>query len=161
MARLSSSFLLLSTLLYLLAGASASSDRSTLRKRAAASKPLARRAESGYQPRHFRPVYDSESAEVSARFERRQLDTGGQIDPHGEDPQPVRGATGEPYLGPHNPAIDLQNLDGVAGPPTDSGEYISFPSHRLPLLTGSRKRSEPEVVVWFQQNPSSQSLSTH
>lgn len=122
MARLSSHVFVFLSLLYALANASPTRDTPTLKQQTASIKPLARRAATGYAPRHLRPVYDRESAEAVPRFERRQLDTGAQIDPQGKDPQPVRGAAGVPYLGPHNPAIDLQNLDGFAGPPTDAGK---------------------------------------
>lgn len=88
-------------------------------------RPLARRAESGYQPKHFRPIFDEHTERQMAEFNKRAdppADVGAQSVPNGTDPQPVRGPAGAPYLGPHNPAIDLQNLDEVAPPTSDAGK---------------------------------------
>jgi len=113
--------------------------------RSSTTRPLARRAESGYQPKHFRPVYDDHTERQMNDFIKR-ADLGAQIKPNGSEPEPVRGESGAPYLGPHNPPVDLENLDQVAGPPTDAGIVVnlkwSFGASHTRLLRGGWVREQ-------------------
>ncbi|KAJ3558922.1 hypothetical protein NM688_g645 [Phlebia brevispora] len=75
--------------------------------------PLARRAMSGRQPRHLRSDYPS-------KVKRDGPDLGGIATFNG-DPQPIRGPLGDTFLSASNHAIDEQNIDNLAVPPTDAG----------------------------------------
>lgn len=70
-----------------------------------------------------------------------------------DDPQPVRGDEGAPILGPRNVALERENPDLVASPPTDSGTIpnlkFSFAAARNRLLRGgwAREISVRELPV--------------
>lgn len=117
--------------------------------RSSTDRPLARRAASGYQPKHFRPVYDEHTERQMNDFMKR-ADLGAQVKPNGTDPQPERGEYGEPYLGPHNPPIDHENLDQVAGPLTDSGMFTHSLLESKADQISCRDCSQLEVELWRQ-----------
>lgn len=83
--------------------------------------PLARRSSTGIQTRHLRPT---EGDFLSKRDSISGPDVGQQPNFNGEDPQPIRGSNGATFLGPSNHLLDEQNLDNVAGPPTDQGRPL-------------------------------------
>jgi hypothetical protein len=93
----------------------------------------------GRQSKHIREFKTPDDHQRLQRFTKRDTDLGAmQKTPSGSAPEPVRGSKGASYLGPHNPAVDLQNMDEVAGPPTDSGTVVNlkwtFSQSRTTLL---------------------------
>lgn len=85
-------------------------------KRDSAPRPLhlARRDATGRQTRHLRP-------EAFAPQKRDAPDLGQIATFPSGVPEPVRGALGASFLSKSNTAIDMQNIDNVAAPPTDAG----------------------------------------
>lgn len=81
-----------------------------------AVRPLAKRQASGYQSRHLRPM----DYVPNAKRDGSTLDLGNIATFEG-DPQPIRGALGDTFLSSSNHALDKQNIDNVAAPPTDAG----------------------------------------
>lgn len=97
--------------------------------------------------RHIRPEF----SKSSTRLSRRQAavaptDDGSITDFGGQDPQPVRGQKGVPFLHESNTAIDEQNPDNVSPPPTDSGAVPnlkwSFSLSHSKLLKGGWVREQ-------------------
>jgi oxalate decarboxylase len=86
--------------------------RDFLAREDAAVRPLARRHASGYQTRHLRP-----------EFEKRDGPDLGEMASFPGDPEPMRDGLGDTFLSTSNHVIDKQNIDNVAAPPTDTGQY--------------------------------------
>ena len=92
--------------------------RDFLAREDAAVRPLAKREASGYKSRHLRPMEYLPKRDST-------LDLG-DIATFSGDPQPMRGALGDTFLSSSNHAMDKQNVDNVAAPTTDAGQYLSF-----------------------------------
>ena len=95
---------------------------------------LARRAASGYKPRHLRVASLADSL-PSKRDSITGPDVGQIANFHGSDPQPERGPLGASFLSNSNHELDLQNLDNVAGPTTDAGIQLRVQRFDQTLLT--------------------------
>lgn len=102
-------------LAHLLVYASPVDDRRSAPEPVASHMPLARRQMSGRQTRHLRP---------DGFLAKRDGPDQGGIASFSGDPQPIRGALGDTFLSASNHAIDEQNVDNLAVPPTDAGMHV-------------------------------------
>lgn len=93
--------------------------------------------------RHIRP---DESDTFLRKRQAPTVDVGGQTDFKGQDPQPVRGSKGAPFLHESNVAIDKQNVDYLSPPTTDGGVIPnlkwSFSESKTKLLNGGWVREQ-------------------
>ncbi|EKM52451.1 uncharacterized protein PHACADRAFT_260851 [Phanerochaete carnosa HHB-10118-sp] len=93
---------------------------------------LARRRESGYQPRHLRPEefvvapVDDDEPHMGKRDGVTAPDIGQMATFTTENPEPTRLGTGFKFLGNSNHEIDKQNVDNLAPPTTDQGSIVNL-----------------------------------